>query len=88
MRERNYERARPYRKDQTDGELIRDDERSAKAKRDGPCLIRDGIRTTVDQMARAIDTSERRSSAGSFLSWLVELSKERKIQIFWDLFGR
>lgn len=48
--ERNYERRQSYRKEKIDGKLRRKDERSPKAKRDEPYLLRYVITITMNEM--------------------------------------
>lgn len=55
--ERNYERALPYRKVEIGGKLGRKDERTAKAEKSGPYLLRDGITIRIEETVRSADTS-------------------------------
>lgn len=57
---REYEKALPCRNEEMDGRLSRKDERSARAERDGRHFVDDAVKTIVDEMARAVDTSMRR----------------------------
>lgn len=58
---RNYDRALPYWKETIDENLRRKGERSAKAGRDWPYFVRDGIAITINEMARHIDSSRRKA---------------------------
>lgn len=64
--ERSYEGTLPYGKEEIDGRLRRKHERSATAERYEPYPVRDGIRITADEMARAVNASVQRRSAASF----------------------
>lgn len=77
--QRNYERALPYVKEESDGTMKRRDEKTAKAERCGPYLICHRITISVHEMARAVDTGVQKRSAATFASDLVVRSKESTI---------
>lgn len=54
--ETRYESGLPYREEDIDGKLTREDERSAKAEKDCPYLVHHGIRIVADEMTQLLMT--------------------------------
>lgn len=79
--ERNYQKALQYRKKGVDKKFRQKENSIAKAEQGGFYLVRVDITFTIDEMARAINISARRSSTANFASRLVKCFKESAIQI-------
>lgn len=86
--EKSYERVLSYGKEEIDGKLRRENDRSARTEIVGPYLVCDGITITIDDMARALDATVRRSSATSFASELVEILSRALYMYLWDFCRR
>lgn len=65
--------------------MRREKEKSTKAKKDGPYLIRDVIIITDDEIAQAADISVRKSLAASLTFGLVEGFKQILIEILLEV---
>lgn len=61
MKKRGYRSLLPYRKEAIDGQLTRKDARFAKVESSESYLVRDGIKFTINEMARAADVGVKRA---------------------------
>lgn len=79
----------PYTGEEIDREPRQSDERTVKAEKYGPYIIRDRITIKVDEMARAVDISVWRKLAANFVFWFVDRFKKITMQIvlvlYWEV---
>lgn len=74
--QRGNKSAFQYEENRTGGALGRMDERYARAKQNGPYLVRHGITITMDDMSRAINGSEETVLYTSLVLNLVNLFRK------------
>lgn len=75
----------PYWRKEIDGKLRQEDEKTIKAERRRPYLVRDRFTTTIDEMPRAVDRSEEGVLATSSVWSLMKIVKEKLCKGLWKL---